>query len=77
MTTLDDLASDALAAASKPQQVRNDKMTVRQHRLKDLVELHAYLSSIDSVDSSATSVDGETAVMAGVRTNTLAPGGSV
>ncbi len=75
--TLSDLSADALAAAAKPLSVRNDRLAVKQHSLKSLVELHAYLSSIDSVDPTATQVDAETAVMPGIRTNKLLPGGSV
>ena len=77
MTALDDLVTAFLAAASKPQSVRNDKLYAKQYSLKDFVELHSYLSSIDAVATAATQVDGETAVMPGVRTNQLTPGGAV
>lgn len=77
MTTLSDVESNALTAATKPYSVRNDKMTIRQHKLKDIVALHEYLSSIDAVSSSATQVDSDTAVVPGVRTNQLKPGGAV
>ena len=77
MTALSDLAAAMLAAAGKPQSVRNDKLSARQYSLKDFVELHTYLSGIDAVASDATQIDAETAVMPGVRTNQLTPGGAV
>ena len=75
MTTLAELQAAMATAGVKPLHVRNDKLQTRQHKLSDLVELHAYLASLDAVDSSATQIDAETAVMPGVRTNRLLPGG--
>lgn len=71
------LEDDIQTALQKPLSVRADRMTVRQHSLKDLVEAAAYLDSINAVASSATQVDSVTAVMPGVRTNKLKPGGAV
>jgi hypothetical protein len=77
MTTYDDLVTAAEEAAQKPQSVRNDKLSLRNHSLKEWVEFLTWKASVDAVSSAATQVDAETAVMAGVRTNTISPGGAV
>lgn len=75
MTTLAELQAAMATAGVKPMSVRNDKLQTRHHKLSDLVALHTYLSSLDAVDPSATQIDAETAVMPGVRSNRLLPGG--
>lgn len=70
------LLEDMLTAAGKPRSVRNDKLSVSNHSLKDLIELQAYIDGSLAVSTDATQIDGTKALMPGVRTNRLSPGGA-
>jgi len=71
------LEAELQSVIDNPLLVKSDRVMVRTHRLADIIKAAEYIDSLAALSSSATSVDANTAVMAGVKTNRLRPGGAV
>ena len=75
-------SSDVLTALnallSQPQSIKNDKISIRSHSLKDIQAVYELLLSLEANEAAQAQATATTAVMpGGIQTNTLTPSGTV
>lgn len=66
------------ALLSQPRAIRNDKISVQSHSLKDVQALYELLLSLEANEAAQAQATATNAVMpGGIQTNTLTPSGTV
>jgi hypothetical protein len=75
-------STEVLAALNslltQPQSIKNDRISVRSHSLKDMQAIYELLLSLEASEAAQAEATATTAVMpGGIQTNTLTPSGTV
>jgi hypothetical protein len=76
--TSSDVLTALNALLSQPQSIKNDKISIKSHSLKDIQAVYELLLSLEANEAAQAEATATTAVMpGGIQTNTLTPSGTV